>query len=980
MLQGSRSLRRALLGATSLLVSLAITQNAMASEVTAPADDLIADTAAEEAAENIVVTGSRIARRDYSSPSPITTVSAENIRQTGEVTLEKSLALLPQFGLGENSTQTGFGSTGQATLNLRGLGAFRNLVLLDGRRVQPANVQQTVDINTLPAALIESVEVITGGASAIYGSDAIAGVVNFRTKRNFQGLALDAQYNVSAQGDGGVADLSGAIGSNFADGRGNAVFAASYTHRNTVGYQSRSFFRENQGGTDFRIPTGAYTTGSNAPSQAAIDRVFAGYGIAAGTVARNSALSFNADGTLFSASNGVFNYKGDQGGLLYSTGSQVNNLNVSLTLQAPLERYTAFGRTTYELAPDVTAFGEFQYTHYDTQVIVEAGNTALSIPVTNPFIPAALKTLLDSRSAPNANLSLQKRFLEAGPRLTNREFDVVQLTGGLKGDLQGIGGSWEIYASHGSTSIDENQPGSVLKSSLTTLLNAPDGGASVCTGGYNPFGVTQLSDACYSYLVASPFRTTSLKQDVVEANLQGRLFDLPGGEARFAVGASYRRNAYATKVDRVLQQADVVGVLFTSDSSGTTNVKEAYGEILLPLLAGLPFADKLELDLGYRYSDYNLSGGAHTYKANLSWGPAPGILFRGGYARAVRAPSVGELFVPNNGAIPGIGEATAGAGDPCSLTNPVRTGANASAIRAICIAQGISSANVDTFVNTQNETNATNSGNLALKPETADTFTVGLVLNPRLSTPWLSRFNVTVDYYNISLKDAIGVVSATNSLASCFNLNGANPAYASSNFFCQTIDRDADGRLANVFQPTLNLGAYKTAGVDIGLDWAIGLDAIGLTSNASLDVNTQWSWLAKFDVQTIPGGAFAHYAGTVGGTANGQPGSLPKWKGATTMSYRDPGLTIGLRWRHLGAMESASKATNPTSTTPGQSAYDIFDAFSSIKIADRFGLRAGVNNLFDRDPPRLGGRLGVTEASTYDVLGRTFFVGASVNF
>ncbi|WP_176943543.1 TonB-dependent receptor domain-containing protein [Sphingomonas sp. YR710] len=938
------------------------------------------DAAQSSASSDIVVTGSRISRRDYSSASPISTVSLEAIKSTGEVTLEKSLMTLPQFGIGENSTQTGFGSTGQATLNLRGLGAFRNLVLLDGRRMQPSNVQQAVDINTIPKSLIESVEVITGGASAVYGSDAIAGVVNFRTRKNFQGLMLDGQSNITGHGDGKVVDVAGTLGSNFADGRGNAVISMSYSKRNPVGFQSRAFYRENRGGTDLRIPTGAYTVGSNAPSQAAINALFSSYGVAAGSVSRNAALSFNADGTLFSASNGVFNYKGSQGGLLFNTGTQVNNLNVYLTLQAPLERYTAFGRTTYELTPDITAFGQFQYANYSTQVVVESGNTALSIPVTNPFIPAALSTLLASRANPTANLTLQKRFLEAGPRLTNRDFEVVQLVGGLQGKLTGIDGSWEVYGSHGSTSIDENQPGSVLISSLKALLNAADGGKSICAGGYNPFGVTTLSSACQSYLVASPYRKTTLKQDVIEANIQGGLLTLPGGQLRFAAGADYRRNSYATNVDRILQQADVVGVLFTSDSSGSTSVKEIYGELLVPIMKDMPFVHSLDLDLGYRYSDYNLSGGVHTYKADVTWAPVPMLLFRGGYARAVRAPSVGELFVPNNGAIPNIGEASNGLGDPCTLGSPARFGSNASAVRSLCIAQGVPAAVVDTFVNTQNETNATNSGNLALKPETADTFTAGVVISPKLEAPWFSRLNFTVDYYNIKVTNAIGVVAAGQSLASCFNYNGSNPTYSSTNFFCKNVTRDADGRLLNVFQPTLNLGAYKTAGVDFQLDWSIALDAIGLSPSSYLDLNSSVSWLDKFDVQTAAGGVFAHYAGTVGSTANGQPGSLPKWKAATSLSYRNEAATLGLRWRYLGAMQSASRATNPASTTPGQSPYNLFDLYASINVLKDYAFRFGVNNLFDRDPPRLGGQFGVTEASTYDVLGRTFYVGVNVKF
>lgn len=911
-------------------------------------------------------------------------MSSQAIQSTGEVTLEKSLSILPQFGLGENSASTGFGSTGQATLNLRGLGSFRNLVLLDGKRMQPANVSQAVDINTIPRTLVENVEVITGGASAVYGSDAIAGVVNFRTKKNFSGLMLDAQYNITGRGDGGVVDVAGTLGGNFADGRGNAVISVSYSKRDPIGYQSRAFFRENEGGTDLRLPTGVYTPGSNQPSQAALNALFAGYGVANGAVPPASALGFNADGTLFSATLGVDNYRGSQGGLLFNTGTQVNNLNVYLTLQAPLERYTAFGRVTYELTPDITAFAQFQYASYTTQVVVESGNAALTVPITNPFIPANLRTLLESRPNPTGSVTLQKRFLEAGPRLTNREFQVGQIVAGLNGKIAGIDGTWELYGSHGQTTINENQPGSVLRSSLTALLNAPDGGRSLCAGGYNPFGVTTLSSACYDYLVSSPYRKTELRQDVIEANVQGGIFNLPAGQVRFAAGAGYRRNTYATEVDRILQQAEVIGVLFTSNSRGSVDVKEVYGELLVPILRDKPFFQSLDLDAGFRYSDYNLSGGISTYKADLTWSPVKSLLLRGGYARAVRAPSVGELFVPNNGAIPNIGEPSNGLGDPCTIGSPARTGGNAAAVRSLCVAQGVPAGVVDTFVNAQNESNATNSGNSALRPETADTFTAGVVINPSFNTPWFSRFHFTVDYYNISVKDAIGVVSASQTLASCFNYDGVNPSYSAASAPCQRISRDVDGRLLNIFQPTLNLGAYKTSGIDFQLDWAISLDAIGLSPDAQIDINSAVSWLERFDIQTAPGGAFAQYAGTVGAasaaTTSGQPGSLPTWKAATSVAYTDRVGTIGMRWRFLDKMQSSARATNPAATTPGQDAYNLFDLYGSFNVNTAFSLRYGINNLFDKDPPRLGGRLGVTEPSTYDVLGRTFYVGITTKF
>ena len=966
---------------TQLMISVA----ALAMPGTALAQDATNQNGPEEAqageAGDIVVTGSRIVRRDYVSDSPITTVSQEFIKNTGQLTLDKSLSQLPQFGLGENATQTGYNTSGQASLNLRGLGTFRNLVLLDGRRLQPSNIQQVVDLNTIPSALIENVEVITGGASAVYGSDAIAGVVNVKTKQKFEGFQLDGQYGLSSHGDGAVADLTATAGVNFASGRGNITVSGSYSHRDTIGYQSRSFFRANQGGTDLRLPTGVYAPGANAPSQAAVDALFGQYGVAAGSVVRGSGLSFNADGTLFSASNGVFNLRGDQGGLLYSTGRQVNNLNVFLTLQAPLERYSAFGRASFDLTDDITAFAQGNYAQYDTFSVAEGGNTSLSIPITNPFIPAALRPLLASRATPNANVALEKRFYEAGPRVTERNLETYQILAGLRGKFHALDGSWEIYGSSGRTNIHERSPGSVLKSSLAALITAPDGGNSLCAGGYNPFGVNALSAECKAYLVAAPVRDVILKQDAIEATLQGRLFTLPGGEARFATGVGYRRNSYENRPDAILSAGNVVGVPFTRASEGSSNVKEAYAEFLLPLLSDLPLINSLELSLGYRYSDYNLAGGVHTYKADGNWEPFEAVHIRGGYARAVRAPSVGELFAAPSGSTPSIGRPENGQGDPCNVANPARTGSNAAAVRAICISQGVPLALIDSYASLQNDSDATSVGNRDLKPEVADTYTIGATFSPRLSSPWFSNLALSVDYYDIRVKGAIGVVSSLLSVQKCFNSDGSNPTLAADNFFCSNITRDpATGRITNVLQPTQNLGGYKTRGIDFQADWRIGLDAVGLSPEASINLNAVVTYLDSFKVQTTPGGRYADYAGTVGGTSTSQPGSLPKWKSVTTLSYRGEALTLGGRWRYLGAMEAAARATNPLATTPGVPSYSLFDAFAEVRVSEGYTLRGGINNLTNKQPLIVNGLAGSTEASTYDVIGRSFYLAFSAKF
>ena len=955
--------KRTLLG---LLIAQALGAStfahAQSSDATAPqAPD--AGTRATQL-DAVSVTGSRIAALDYESSSPLTTVSAEDIQATGTSTLEESLNQLPQLGLGANKTNAGWGGTGQATLNLRGLGAQRNLVLLDGRRLQPSTTDNVVDINGIPSALIEGVEIISGGASAVYGSDAIAGVVNIRLKDDFEGVRLDSQVSQYAEGDGTTRDLSLTFGGNFADGRGNAVLSFSWTDRDGVDYMAREFFRKSPGGTDFRIQTGTYEFGANLPNQAVVDQVFAQYGAAPGRVpvTTTTYLGFNDDGTLFLANKGPFNWRGADT-LLFNTGTQLNNLNQDSLIQVPLERYTAFGRATFQLTDDVQAYGQFSWSNLQSYVAAEAGNAGISVPVSNPFIPDDLRRILASRANPTANFTLHKRFGEAGPRTFERDFDTWQFVAGAKGRVDALNGTWDVYASKGRTDVSETSQGAVVTQALNTLINAADGGASLCAGGYNPFGLTTLSDACRDYLVATTHSRTVFEQDVLEANLQGGLFDLPAGEVRFATGLGWRRNRYEFQPDRLLQQGGVIGLPAKGASGGSTSVKEAYVEALVPVLYDAPFAHALDVGLAYRYSDYDLSGGTDTYKADFTWALVEDVRLRGSYQRAVRAPSVGELYVAAQTESNSYGLVANGQGDQCQAGSPLRTGANAAAVEALCLAQGVPAALLPGYIDTQRESLATIAGNTGLKPETADTYTVGVVWAPEGA-----GFSVAVDWFDIKVTDVIGTLTSSQVLASCFNQDGANPGYALDNFYCQQIQRNATtGRIDNIFKPTYNMGSLRTQGVDVQLDWNRQWD-----NGASLRASSVLSWVDRYEVQTLKGGIVYDYVGTVG--------YVPEWKAVSQLRYGQGAFGAGLRWRYIGAQQHSSKVTNPASTTPGVDAYHYFDAFGDWSLNDTVTLRAGINNLLDKEPPQVGGTPGATHASTYDIFGRQYFVGLTAKF
>lgn len=956
--------------ALSLLTAQLLMLPALATAADASTDaNAVAGVDGEASTETVAnqldavnVTGSRIARLDYASSSPLTTVSAGTIESTGASTIEEALNQLPQLGLGANKTNAGWGGTGQATLNLRGLGAQRNLVLLDGRRLQPSTTDNVVDVNTLPPALIAGVEIISGGASAVYGSDAIAGVVNVLLKDDFEGVQLDAGFSQYAEGDGDATDLSLTFGGNFADGRGNAVLSLSWTEREGVDFMAREFFRRHPGGTDFRIQTGTYEFGANLPDPSVVDTVFAQYGAAPGRVpvTTTTYLGFNDDGTLFLANKGPFNWRGPDG-LLFDTGTQLNNLNQVSLIQVPLERHAAFGRASFDISDDVQAYTQFSWSTLHSYVAAEGGNTGISVPVSHPFIPDDLRAILASRGNPDANFILHKRFGEAGPRTFERDFDTWQFVAGVKGRLDALNGSWDVYASKGRTSVDETSNGAVVIDALNRVINAADGGASLCAGGYNPFGLTVLSDACRDYLVATTHSRTVFEQEVLEANLQGGVFDLPAGEVRFATGLGWRRNRYAFQPDRLLQQGGVVGLPSKGPSGGSTSVRELYVEALVPLLYDKPLAHSLDVGLAYRYSDYDLSGGVDTYKADFTWALSETFRLRGGYQRAVRAPSVGELYVAAQTESNGYGLVVNGQGDQCEAGSPLRTGANAAAVDALCLAQGIPAALLPTYLDTQRESLATIAGNTGLAPETADTYTFGLVWAPEGT-----GLSLAADYFDIKVTDVIGTLTSAQVLAACFNQDGSNPGYSASNFYCTQIQRNAaTGRIDNIFKPTYNMGSLRTSGVDLQLDWTHTLG-----NGAGLSAGSVLSWVDRYEIEAVQGGVVYDYTGAVG--------YVPEWKAVSQVRYEHAPFGVGLRWRYIGAQQHASKVTNPNSTTPGVDAYSYFDLFGDWKLGERFSFRAGINNLLDKAPPQVGGTPGATHASTYDIYGRQYFVGFSV--
>ncbi|OXE36658.1 MAG: TonB-dependent receptor [Phenylobacterium zucineum] len=946
--------------------------------------------------EEVIVTGSRIARKDYESNTPIVTVGSEALKNTGTVTVETLLNELPQFVPSMTSTSNNPGGSGQAQVELRGLGTYRTLVLMDGRRIPPSNSDGTVDLNTIPPGLIESVEVITGGASATYGSDAVAGVVNFRLKKHFNGVEVDTQYGITGKHDGENENVTLLMGGDFDGGAGNAVMSLGFSNRGAILNGARPF--SSVSGASSTIPMGSYDTiATNAPTQAAMDAVFAKYGKAAGSVSRTvTRLGFNNDGSLFQ--NGI-NYKGPTG-IDFNTIPVTGNYNTGALndLVVPLERYNAFARVEHDLIDNVKGYAQFNFVSYQSGALLApspaasnpaTGNTGFLVPYNNPFTPTDLQTLLASRPNPTAPYLIRKRFSEVGGRRSSSDYTVTQMLAGITGK---IAGDWtfDAYIADGREKRLETQYGNISHAAVRTLLEAADGGKSICTGGYNPFGINPISAACSAYISRITKNSTTFDQRLAEVSATGTAFELPAGPLKAAVGADYIRNTYNFIPDSVLSTRDtstspivqdapgVVGFNAQNPLHGSTDVYEIFGEALVPVLKDLPFIKEFSLDLGYRYSDYNTVGGVSTFRADGKWQVVDALTLRGGFSKAIRAPSVGELYAPQNQNFPTIGIAGGvGTGDPCDTKGAYRKGANAAAVRALCLAQGLPSVIIDTFTYANQQVQATTGGNPNLKQETANSYTAGLVFQPHFDAPILERVSASVDYYHMKIQDAVGTINAATALSYCFNNpqgSPSNPTFSSSNFFCSLIRRDpATGEIIDVKSTNANLASYVTDGIDFQVDWGFGLGAIGLSDDyGRISTNVQGTYLLNFDVQSIPNGNIDHKAGTIGNVLGS---NYSRWKTMTNIRWAVKDFDVGLRWRFI------SRVTDFFANGQAAPNYSYYDVDGSWKINDMFEVRAGVNNVGDKQPPIYTSQIEAnTDPSTYDVLGRRYFIGLKARF
>jgi len=929
---------------------------------------------AEKSVERVSVIGSRIRRAEFAANAPVASMGADQFELTATFNTESLLNTLPQVVPGLDRTSNNPGN-GTASIDLRGLGTNRTLVLIDGKRVVPTSSSGVVDINSIPTALIKNVEVLTGGASAIYGSDAVAGVVNFQLKNDFEGVQVSSGYEESESGDAGIFNAEFTIGGNFAEGKGNVVFNLNYTERDDVFQGDRDFskvalFDDGAGGLE---PGGS----SGVPQTA----IFAGgFG----------AFSPDSGGVIF----------GQDGSVRpFVVGGDVNdfyNYAPVNYLSLPQERYQATALGTFEVTDNAELYGRFMFT--DSRVPSQLAPTPIFQTSTftvdgNPFItPEAQQIISDGIGLgvdtdgdgidDEGRALLRRRLEEVGNRRSEEAFLSYQFQVGARGNVSDSNWFYDVFYQTGKVQNANAQLGNINRDRFEqSLLLATDaagqvildangnpscadtsenGSTSACSP-LNIFGEGNISDESAQFLRTAVSSTALFEQKTWGASLSGDTsdwFELPGGAVGVAVGYEKRTEFFEFLPSQDLAASTIAGFNGSPALAGGYSVGGYFVEVDLPILEGVEFADSLDMQLAYRSEDYSTAGTVDSYKIAGSWAPTDTFRIRAGFNTAVRAPNIGELFSPR-------GEGFPSAADPCAGNGPEAL--QTEATRAICLATGVP-ANV-VFSNAINpasgQVRSFGGGNPNLVQEEAETLTVGFVYDVT------EELSLSVDYFDIQINNAIGAFGGgtNNILATCYDPSLVGSGVGGQ--FCNSVNRRADGTIDFVETASQNVASITLSGVDV----IVGYDVEAFGGDISVDY--LGTYTAESDFLPFEGGELIQCAGKFGANC-GEP--IPEYKHRMTFKYGTDDFTAQLAWRYVGKVNDDDNGTD--FTVEKISGYTSFDLAGTYYINDNYRVTAGIDNLLDKAPPVIGDNdlQANTYPSTYDVFGRTGYINFTANF
>ncbi len=959
----------------SIAVNRALSSVAIAATAAAP----VVAQAQEDTIEEIVITGSRIATdANLTTSSPVTMLKAEELGHRGITRVEDLLNDLPSI-TPELTANESNGATGTATIDLRGLGSDRTLVLTNGHRMGFGDVFALApDINQVPGALVERIEVLTGGASSTYGSDAMSGVVNFVMKRDFEGLQIDYQYSgfnhnqgnsavqsqLTASGfeqapdsvwDGAGNDINVTMGMNSADGKGNITAYLGYRQTDPVTQSERDYSAcaLSGGGTgdtcagSSTLPTGRFTD-------------FAGGG------------DFTVAGNQFVPRNGLlYNY------------APLNHY------QRPDERFTAGMFGHYEVNKRFEGYTEFQFMDDKTNAQIAPSGAFFvtnTLNCDNPLLSAQQTGAIgcsaaDIAAGNSVPLYIGRRNVEGGPRNDDLQHTSFRLLFGAKGEITDDW-SYDSFVNISRTDLSELYNNDLSTTRITRALNVvadPLSGVPTCQSvvdgsdpscvPWNVFQTGGVTQNQIDYLFIDLFSQGKLKQDQYVAFVSGDLTNMgivsPMAEdgMQVVIGGEYRDERMEYQPDGGYQSGDGAGQGGpTAAVNGGLDVTEFFLEAQIPLAQNQDWIESLTLDVGYRYSDYSLGKTTDTYKFQGEYTPVVGFKFRGGYSRASRVANIRELFEPRN---LGLWSGQ----DPCAGATPVQSAAQ-------CANSGVTAAQYGNVPDSPaNQYNAIFGGNPDLDPETSNSFTIGAVFTPEQ----IPGFQLSVDYWSIEIKNAISTVDPQFIVTQCGETGDP--------IFCNLVNRSpvngnvwigSNANSPNIVSTNVNIGFFETSGIDIITSYAMEVGNYG-----SLDFSLRGTWLQKFDQQQSPGAVIEQCDGVYGDTC-GRP--RPKWKHTLTSIWTTPwDMTFVGSWRYISSVD---EAVADRFSSGAENYLDLsLDYMPQFLGIGETTLSIGVSNVLDNDPPISGffGNVSVygngnTIPGTWDTMGRYMFFGVTQKF
>lgn len=945
------------------------------------AQEQASETGAETGGAPIIVTGSRIARPEVDSAVPVVAIGAEAIEADGAQNISDIINELPQVGIGSTRTNTNFltSGTGIATVNLRGLGNSRTLTLVNGRRfISGFAGDSAVDLNNIPTDLIERIEVVTGGSSAVYGSDAVAGVVNFVMKDSFEGFTARGQASITEQGDNARQYVSVTGGTTFGDDdRGNLMVNFSYDRDEGLRSRDRDISDEDCSG----LICGPAAYSSFAPQGQYQLRGAAGE-VRSVLPGGTATFSFNPDNSLALIPG------------LGTVGFGFNR-NAERYISVPLERYMVSSIGNFDLTDNIEVFGEVTWSRVLSNSRLEPFALDLTgdiyfrdvdpfgIPITNPFIPADVAAAIaaaNSDADPNNDvdsISGRRRQNDVFDRSNTVERQTWRVAAGLRGDVGRF--NWETSFVYGhlndfnaSEDIDNNRyrnalnavrvgPGNVVGVDIVCADAAARAEGCIPLNLFG-FNTADPRAAAYVQAVVPKSEEVTNEQYVFSGSITGPLFTLPAGDVGIALGAEYRRESTFNDLDILTNTGGNSGNLIP-DLQGKFDVWEVFGEVNIPLLADRPFFDYLGLIGAARYSDYSTVGGVFSWNAGAEWAPVPDIRFRGVYAVANRAPNISELFSAPS-------ETFAAVSDPCNGTTATNDlgglGAECRAIPGVAAAITANGVFEYTLADLQG-INGFVGGNPNLQEETAETFTVGAVITPS----FIPGLALTVDYYDIQIEGAIATLGRNNSIQRCLETD--------LDVFCDNVIRDATtGFVTTVNGQLINVASFESRGVDVGIRYSTG---VGIAADDRFQFSGNYTYLIDTTTQTDPTEDAVDSAGTFGRTFSTHSFSA---RGTYTVS------DVSFSWQtnflsggpYIRNFVNANPAVVALNNIPD---YATHDAQLAFNVEEGLRFFFNVDNVFDKKPYYLPGAqfgtpTGLETSADFDVIGRRFTAGARLRF